>query len=116
MKRGDVVLVRVPHASGQRGKKRLAVVVQSDAYTNTVPTLVIAEITKNLALANDPACLFLDLTLPEVQGLGLGMDSVVTCLRLTAVYADAIDRVLGSHSPALLQKLDSCLKTALGLP
>ena len=44
------------------------------------------------------------------------MDSVVTCLRLTTVYADAIDRVLGSHSPALLQKLDSCLKTALGLP
>ena len=32
MKRGDVVLVRFPHPSGQRGKKRPAVVVQSDAY------------------------------------------------------------------------------------
>jgi len=32
MKRGDVILVRFPHPSGQRGKKRPAVVVQSDAY------------------------------------------------------------------------------------
>jgi len=31
MKWGDVVLVRFPHPSGQRGKKRPAVVVQSDA-------------------------------------------------------------------------------------
>jgi mRNA-degrading endonuclease toxin of MazEF toxin-antitoxin module len=37
MKRGDVVLVRFPHPSGQRGKKRPAVVVQSDAYASTRP-------------------------------------------------------------------------------
>jgi hypothetical protein len=36
MKRGDVVLVRFPHPSGQRGKKRPAVVVQSDTYADTV--------------------------------------------------------------------------------
>jgi mRNA-degrading endonuclease toxin of MazEF toxin-antitoxin module len=33
MNRGDVILVRFPHPSGVRGKKRPAVVVQSDAYT-----------------------------------------------------------------------------------
>src|SRR5712692_5442466 len=42
MKRGDVVLVRFPHPSGQRGKKRPAVVVQSDAYASTVSTVVVA--------------------------------------------------------------------------
>ncbi len=36
MKRGDVVLVRLPHPSGQRGKKRPAAVVQSDAYAGAV--------------------------------------------------------------------------------
>jgi mRNA-degrading endonuclease toxin of MazEF toxin-antitoxin module len=46
MKRGDVVLVRFPHPSGQRGKKRPAVVVQSDAYASTVSTVVVAEVTK----------------------------------------------------------------------
>ena len=58
MKRGDVVLVRFPHPSGIRGKKRPAVVVQSDAYHHAVKTLVVAEVTKNLAMASDPACVF----------------------------------------------------------
>ena len=56
MNRGDVVLVRFPHASGVRGKKRPAVVVQSDAYAGTVRTLVVAEVTKNLTMAGDPGC------------------------------------------------------------
>ena len=43
MNRGDVILVRFPHPSGQRGKKRPAVIVQSDAYAGAVPTLVVAE-------------------------------------------------------------------------
>ena len=32
MRRGDVILVRFPHPSGLRGKKRPAVIVQSDAW------------------------------------------------------------------------------------
>ena len=58
MKRGDVVLVRFPHPSGQRGKKRPAVVVQANAYASTVSTVVVAEVTKNLSMKGDPACLF----------------------------------------------------------
>src|SRR3954447_16110026 len=50
MKRGDVILVRFPHPSGQRGKERPAVVVQSDAYASAVSTLVVAEVTKNLTM------------------------------------------------------------------
>ncbi len=57
MNRGDVILVRFPHPSGLRGKKRPAVVVQSDAYAGAVSTLVVAEVTKNLTMASDPACL-----------------------------------------------------------
>ena len=54
MRRGDVVLVRFPHPSGQRGKKRPAVVVQSDAYASTVTTVVVAEVTKNLKSEKRP--------------------------------------------------------------
>jgi hypothetical protein len=36
MNRGDVILVRFPHPSGLRGKKRPAVIVQSDAYAGKV--------------------------------------------------------------------------------
>ena len=38
MNRGNVVLVRFPHPSGVRGKKRPAVVVQSVAYAGVVGT------------------------------------------------------------------------------
>ena len=57
MTRGDVILVRFPHPSGARGKKRPAVVVQSDAYNQAVKTVIVAEVTKNLTMATDDACL-----------------------------------------------------------
>jgi mRNA interferase MazF len=116
MKRGDVVLVRFPHPSGVRGKKRPAVVVQSDKYAGQVKTVIVAQVTKNLTMVNDPSCLFVDLSTPEGRATGLVRDSVVSCLLLVSVYADTIDQVLGSLSPAMEQKLDDCLRTALGLP
>ena len=116
MNRGDVILVRFPHPSGLRGKKRPAVVVQSDTYAAKVNTLVVAEVTKNLAMANDPACLFIGTNTPEGKATGLVRDSVVSCLVLVTVYADAVAQVLGTLSPTLRQKLDGCLKVALGLP
>src|SRR5205807_8366437 len=116
MKRGDLVLVRFPHPSGQRGKKRPAVVVQSDAYASTVSTVVVAEVTKNLTMKGDPACLFIDVSTSEGQATGLLMDSVVSSLVLDTVYTDTIALVLGSLSITLLQKFDDCLKVGLGLP
>src|SRR5438874_1720595 len=116
MKRGDVVLVRFPHPSGLRGKKRPAVIVQSDAYARAVSTLVVAEVTKNLTMTSDPACLFLDTTTPEGKATGLARASVVSCLVLVTVYADTVAQVLGTLSPAMKQKLDDCLKVALELP
>ena len=65
MKRGDVILVRFPHPSGLRGKKRPAVGVQSDAYAGVIKTIVVAEVKKNLAMRDDPACLFIEVGTPE---------------------------------------------------
>ena len=115
MNRGDVVLVRFPHPSGVRGKKRPAVVVQSDFYIGAIGTLVVAEVTKNMSLANDPSCLFSDISTPDGKATGLVRDSVVSCLLLVTVYADTVAQVLGKLSPAMKQKLDDCLKAALGL-
>jgi mRNA-degrading endonuclease toxin of MazEF toxin-antitoxin module len=116
MNRGAVVLVRFPHPSGLRGKKRPAVIVQSDAYAGKVNTLVVAEVTKNRTMANDPACLLIDVGTPEGKATDLVRDSVVSCLVLVTVYADAVDRVLGQLSPTMRQQLDGCLIAALGLP
>jgi mRNA interferase MazF len=116
MNRGDVVLVRFPHPSGVRGKKRPAVVVQSDAYAAVVGTVVVAEVTKNLTMRSDPACLFVDVNTPDGKATGLVRDSVVSCLVLVTVYTDTIAQVLGTLSPAMRQQLDDCLKAALALP
>jgi mRNA-degrading endonuclease toxin of MazEF toxin-antitoxin module len=116
MTRGDVVLVRFPHPSGQRGKKRPAVVVQSDAYAGTVRTVVVAEVTKNRTMKNDPACLVIDQSTPEGKATGLLVDSVVSSLVLDTIYVDTISQVLGKLPTTLLQKLDDCLKVGLGLP
>jgi mRNA-degrading endonuclease toxin of MazEF toxin-antitoxin module len=116
MNRGDVVLVRFPHPSGVRGKKRPAVIVQSDAYAGVVGTLVVAEVTKNLMMRSDPACLCIEVNTPDGKATGLVRDSVVSCLVLVTVYADAIAQVLGTLSPTMRQKLDDCLKAALALP
>ncbi len=116
MNRGDVILVRFPHPTGLRGKKRPAVVVQSDAYAGTVNTLIVAEVTKNLSMAGDPACLFIDASTPEGKATGLVRDSVVSCLVLVTVFADTVEKVLGTLSPTMKQTLDQSLKTALALP
>jgi mRNA interferase MazF len=116
MKRGDVVLVRFPHPSGQRGKKRPAVVVQSDSYASTVSTVVVAEVTKNLTMKDDSACLYVDVSTPEGKATGLLRDSVVSGLVLDTVYMDTVAQVLGSLSPTLLQKFNICLKVGLALP
>lgn len=116
MNRGDVVLVRFPHPSGLRGKKRPAVVVQSDAYAGTVNTIVVAEMTTNLTMASDPACLFIDMNTPDGRATGLVRDCVVSCLMLMTVYKDSVGQVLGTLSPTMIQKLNDCLRAALAVP
>ena len=116
MNRGDVILVRFPHPSGLRGKKRPAVVVQSDAYSGSVSTVVVAQVTKNLTMADDPACLHIDTSTPEGRATGLVRDSVVSCLLLATVDTDTVAQVLGTLSATMKQKLNDCLRAGLGLP
>jgi mRNA-degrading endonuclease toxin of MazEF toxin-antitoxin module len=115
MNRGDVLLARFPHPSGGRGKKRPVVVVQSDTYNQTLRTLVVAEVTKNLSMANDPACL-IDARTPEGRATGVLQDSVVSCLLMATIKAELVDQVIGVLSDALKQKLNGCLRAAFDLP
>ena len=67
-------------------------------------------------MASDPACLLIDTSTPEGVATGVVRSSVVSCLVLVTVYADTIAQKLGTLSPAMKQRLDGCLKAALGLP
>ena len=116
LQRGVVALARFPHASGGRGKKRPVVVIQSDVYNAGSRHFIVAEITTNLSVANDPSSLLIEVATPDGQATGLAQDSVVTCLHLATMSGDRLGDVIGQLSPDLLLKVDACLKAALGLP
>jgi mRNA interferase MazF len=116
LSRGDVAMTRFPHAGGTRGKKRPVVVAQADTYNTKVRHAIVAEITTNLAAAKDPACLLIDVATPEGQASGLTQNSVVGCLFLATIAEDRISAPIGKLSSSILQRLDQCLKAALGLP
>ena len=115
LNRGDVGLARFPHAAGGRGKKRPVLIVQSDSYNQKLRHFIVAEFTTNLAAASDPANLLVEIATPEGKATGLLQDSVITCLHLVTMSEERIRKVIGKLSPATLQKLDICLKAALGL-
>jgi mRNA interferase MazF len=114
--RGDVGMVRFPHAGGTRGKRRPVVVVQADVYNAKLRHAIVAEVTSNLAAAADPASLLIDVSTPDGMATGLTQDSVVCCLFLATVAEDRIAPAIGKLSDVLMKKLDDCLKIVLGLP
>jgi mRNA-degrading endonuclease toxin of MazEF toxin-antitoxin module len=116
VQRGDVVLARVPHTAGTRGKKRPAVVVQADLYNATLRHVVVAEVTSNPRWLGDPACMAIDVSTPEGQATGLHKSGVVSGLHLVTMSADRLGVPIGRLSPGLLQRLNDALRTALAIP
>src|SRR5436189_4696592 len=93
--RGDIVMTRFPHAGGNRGKKRPAVIIQADVYNATVKHFIVAEITKNLAAASDRASFLIDVSTAEGKATGLDQNSVVCCLFLATVAEIRITQLIG---------------------
>jgi mRNA interferase MazF len=114
--RGDIVLTRFPHAGGNRGKKRPAVIIQADVYNANLKHFIVAEITKNLVAASDPASFLIDIATPEGKVTGLDQNSVVCCLFLSTVGEAGITKVIGKLTDATKAQLDACLKAALQIP
>jgi mRNA interferase MazF len=116
MKRGDVFLAKVPHASGSAPKTRPVLVVQSDYYNRRIGNLLVATITSNLARRNDAAHRFIDVTTPDGQQTGLRQDSLVSCLNLAVIPVADVGAKIGELSDGLMREIDAALKAALGLP
>ena len=113
MKRGDVVIVEFPYTDQQKTKKRPAVVIQADSYNAKLTTTVVAMISGNVAVASDPANVFVDPSNSNGQSSGLHGPSVIKCYNLFTISQNKVLRTIGKLSDALKQKLNACLKTAL---
>ena len=113
--RGDVINARFPHASGVRGKKRPVVVIQADVYNKRLRHSLVAQLTTNLNDKNDPACFLIEAGTPAGQAAGIIQDSLFSGYLVALMSEDRLQDVIGKLSDDMMQKVDECLKAALGI-
>jgi mRNA interferase MazF len=107
IKRGDIVVCVM---SGDYGKPRPAVVVQSDFFNNAHPSLTVCPITSDLS----EVTLFRLLVRPDEKN-GLKKPSQIMVDKMTAVRRNKISQVIGLLSFKELQELNDTLKLWLEL-
>lgn len=114
IRRGDIVLADYSHAlTGE--SFRPVLVLQADRYNRSLANTVVAQITRTLKRADDPAHLFIDISTTEGKQTGLLHNSVVSCYNLNTVNGQRIRRIIGALSEEMMRQIDACLKEALGL-
>lgn len=107
LRRGDLVLVV---ASGDFGKPRPAVIVQSDTLNETQGTFVVCPLTSDLI---DAALVRVSM-IPNVTN-GLRVPSQIMVDKITALRSDRIRERIGSIDDPTLRELDRILAVVLGL-
>jgi mRNA interferase MazF len=107
MKRGDVVTVA---ASGDYGKPRPAVIVQTDAFPATHPSVVICQMTSEIAVASD-----FRVTINPNDKNGLLLRSQIMADKTVTVRRNRIGRTIGRLGAEDLGRLNSALAFVMGL-
>jgi mRNA-degrading endonuclease toxin of MazEF toxin-antitoxin module len=115
MKRPDVVLVEVPYLAGGQSKRRPALVLQDDAYNQSLIHTIIAAISSRIGAPIPPTHCLLDPATPDGKRSGVHFRSVVRYDRIFTIDQRDISTVIGSLSNQTMRKVDDCLRKALGL-
>ena len=115
MKRGDVVIVDVAYVGAPGSKRRPALVVQNDVLNSAICETIIVAITSNLSNVHQPDQLLIDIATPDGTATGLSMNSAVRCNRLHTIPQSDVRQVIGSLSATLMTRVETCLKSALGI-
>lgn len=115
VKRGDVVLAYVENVGGPGGKLRPALVVQSDQNNARLNETIIAAITSNTARTHEPHQLLIDISTSDGAASGLLHNSAVRGERLHSIPQSDVRRTIGHLPGTLMQQIDSCLKSSLGI-
>jgi mRNA interferase MazF len=107
MRRGDVVTVA---ASGDYGKPRPAVIVQSNAFPESHASVVICQMTSDLVDAPD-----FRITIDPDDHNGLRTRSQVMTDKPTTVRRERIGAVIGHLNAGELRRLNAALALVMGL-
>jgi mRNA interferase MazF len=111
--RGDVVRVDWPYSDRTGSKVRPAVVVQDDAFNQTIDDTVLVLVSRT---QRAPGTTEVEIDPATEPNCGLRYKSVASCTNLLTIDQALIVQTLGTLSSATVQKIDEALKTALGLP
>jgi len=114
--RADIILAFVEYVGDPGGKVRPALVVQSNANNARLNETIIVAITSNTAHVREPHQLLIDISTAAGAASGLLHNSAVRCERLHTIPQADVRRTIGHLSDPLMQRIDSCLKSSLGIP
>lgn len=107
MRRGDVVTVA---ASGDYGKPRPAVIVQSDAFPSEHASVIVCQMTSDIADAPD-----FRITIEPGPENGLRIRSQIMADKPVTVRRDRIGRRIGQLSPVDIARLNVAIAFVMGL-
>ncbi|HZS83367.1 MAG TPA: type II toxin-antitoxin system PemK/MazF family toxin [Stellaceae bacterium] len=107
MRRGDVVVVA---AAGDYGKPRPAVVVQTNAFPETHPSVAICQMTSDIVDAPD-----FRVTIEPNEENGLRARSQVMADKSVTVRRERIGQLLGRLTDADIGRLNIALAFVMGL-
>ena len=109
MNRGDVILVRFPHPSGLRGKKRPAVIVQEDRFDATSSITI-------CAFTTDPTdAPLLRMLIEPSERNGLTNASRLMIDKITTVPKARLGKRIGKLNDEDVVRLNRALTVFLGL-
>jgi mRNA interferase MazF len=107
MRRGDVVTVA---ASGDYGKPRPAVIVQSDAFPETHASVVVCQMTSELFDAPD-----FRITIDPSRANGLRMTSQIVADKPVTVRLERVGKIVGRLVADDIRRLNAALAFVMGL-
>jgi mRNA interferase MazF len=113
VRRGDVVRVDWPYSDRTGSKVRPAVVVQDDVYNQRLADTVLVLVSRT---ARAPGATEVEIDPAVEPNSGLRYRSVASCTNLLTVDQGLVVQSIGHLSAGTMQRIDDCLKVALGLP
>lgn len=113
-KRGHVVLVWFP-VENDALEKRPALVVQNDLLDTGLDQAIFAMITSSLTLKDLPSRVFVEMSSPPGQAMGIRSDSVVALDNLAVMKNYEVEKSIGNCPSSVMERVNEALKYALGL-
>lgn len=107
MRRGDVVTVAL---AGDYGKPRPAVIVQTDAFPDDHPSVIVCQMTSSLVDAAD-----FRITVEPTSGNGLNMRSQIMADKPVTVRRTHVGRHIGRLASQDMARLNRAIAFVMGL-